>query len=163
MSKTSISWKSIWIYLKSQIEFWNLKIWFESFKVLSRQKIYFKYGSIRVVPTRTVHGPSLKIFLFQIWILQSGTYHDCKGPSLKIFRWYYFLFRFILNFQISKLDLRFQINSNGFSRHRDSGHKSKYILKEQKLFTFWTMSGGAKYLFSSHCLINNQLIRFISK
>jgi hypothetical protein len=101
---------------------------------------YFKYGSFRVVHTMTV-----------------------QGSSLKIFRWDYFLFRFILNFQISKLDLRFQINSNGFSRHRDSGHKSKYILKEQKLFTFWTMSGGAKYLFSSHCLINNQLIRFISK
>ena len=26
MSKTSISWKSIWIYLKSQIKFWNMKI-----------------------------------------------------------------------------------------------------------------------------------------
>ena len=30
--KTSISWKSVWIYLKSQIEFWNLKIWFKSEK-----------------------------------------------------------------------------------------------------------------------------------
>ena len=37
MSKTSMSWKSIWIYLKSQIELWNLKI-------------YFKYGPCGVVP-----------------------------------------------------------------------------------------------------------------
>ena len=26
MPKTSISWKSVWTYFKSQIEFWNLKI-----------------------------------------------------------------------------------------------------------------------------------------
>ena len=26
MPKTSISWKFIWIYLKSQIKFWNLKV-----------------------------------------------------------------------------------------------------------------------------------------
>ena len=37
MSKTSMSWKSIWIYLKSQIELWNLKI-------------YFKYEPCGVVP-----------------------------------------------------------------------------------------------------------------
>ena len=44
MPKTSISWKSIWIYLKSQMEFWNLKIEFKSEKVLSLLKIHFKYG-----------------------------------------------------------------------------------------------------------------------
>ena len=32
LPKTSISWKSIWIYLKSQIEFWNFIIWFKSEK-----------------------------------------------------------------------------------------------------------------------------------
>ena len=42
MPKTSISWKSIWIYLKSQIQFQNLKIWFKSEKSLSCLKIYFK-------------------------------------------------------------------------------------------------------------------------
>ena len=30
MPKTSISWKPVWIYLKSQIEFWNLKSWYKS-------------------------------------------------------------------------------------------------------------------------------------
>ena len=38
-----ISWKSIWIYLKSQIELWNLKFWFRSEKVFSRLKIHFKH------------------------------------------------------------------------------------------------------------------------
>ena len=33
-------------------------------------------------------------------------------------------FRFILNFQILKLYLRFQINSNGFSRDRSFRHKT---------------------------------------
>ena len=33
-------------------------------------------------------------------------------------------FRFELNFQISKLDLGFQINSNGFSRDRSFQHNS---------------------------------------
>ena len=34
-------------------------------------------------------------------------------------------FRFKLNFKILKLYFRFQINSNGFSRDRSFGHKSK--------------------------------------
>ena len=38
MPKTSISWKSTWIYLKSQIEFWNLKIQFKSEKFYSGWK-----------------------------------------------------------------------------------------------------------------------------
>jgi hypothetical protein len=33
-------------------------------------------------------------------------------------------FRFELHFQISKLDLGFQINSNGFSRDRSFQHKT---------------------------------------
>ena len=39
-----------------------------------------------------------------------------------IFQTGYFFFRFELNFQISKLALRFQINSKGFSRDRSFGH-----------------------------------------
>ena len=43
-----------------------------------------------------------------------------RGPGLKwIFRLDIFFFRFKSNFQISKLVWRFQINSNGFLRHRD--------------------------------------------
>ena len=41
MPKTSMSWKSIWI-LKSQIDFWNLKIQFKSDLFLFSMKIYFK-------------------------------------------------------------------------------------------------------------------------
>ena len=50
MTKTSTSWKSVWVYLKSQIKFWNLKVYLKSKKVLSRLKIYFKAGPCRVVP-----------------------------------------------------------------------------------------------------------------
>jgi hypothetical protein len=39
MPKTSISRKFVWISLKSQIEFWNLKISFKSELFLSRLKI----------------------------------------------------------------------------------------------------------------------------
>ena len=34
MLKTYMSWKSVWIYLKSQIKFWNLKIWSRSENLL---------------------------------------------------------------------------------------------------------------------------------
>jgi hypothetical protein len=45
------------------------------------------------------------------------------------------LVRFELNFHISKLDLRFQINSNGFSRDKSFGHKSQVkIGKVSSLF-----------------------------
>ena len=35
MLKTYMSWTSVWIYLKSQIKFWNLKIWSRSENILS--------------------------------------------------------------------------------------------------------------------------------
>ena len=46
-------------------------------------------------------------------------------------------FRFRLNFQISKLDMGFQINSNGFSKHRSFGHKfDEEIFIREPMFTF---------------------------
>ena len=50
MMKTSMSLKSIWIYLISHIKFWNLKSWFRSEKNFFCLKIYFKYGPFGVVP-----------------------------------------------------------------------------------------------------------------
>ena len=44
-----MSWKSVWIYLKSRIEFWNLKTWLASEKVLSHLKFYIKLGQCWVV------------------------------------------------------------------------------------------------------------------
>ena len=50
MAKTSIAWKAIWIYLKSQIKFWNLKIEFKSQKVLSCMKTSFKHEPFGLLP-----------------------------------------------------------------------------------------------------------------
>ena len=119
MPKTYISWKSIWIYLKSQIKFWNLKI----------ENLIQMWKSF--IPSEN---------LFQIWILQSGAMcvyssllrdkfeYTHLAPLRWVQVWNRFsdginLFRFRLNFQISKLNLRFQINSNGFTRHRSFGQR----------------------------------------
>ena len=99
MPKNYISWKSTWIYLKSLIKFWNLKIWFKSEKKMSRLNNYFKHGPLGVV--------HVSKFIMRL--------HQSAGPHLK------YIFRqdtFELNFQISRLNLRFQINSNEFSRDR---------------------------------------------
>ena len=78
--------------------------------------------------------------LFQIWTPRSGAMckystlsHDKleythMAPLLRVHVWNKFSdkiknFRFRLNFQISKLDLGFQKNSNGFSSNRSFGHK----------------------------------------
>ena len=44
--KPNISWKSIWIYLKSQIEFWNLKILFRFENFLPVYKFISKMGPV---------------------------------------------------------------------------------------------------------------------
>ena len=51
-----------------------------------------------------------------------------------------------LNFQISKLDLRFQINSNGFSRDRSFGHHTTpcTIIRVSLIFEF--LAGHPNYL-----------------
>ena len=116
MPKTSISWKSIWIYLKSQIEFWSLKIESKSEKVLSPLKIYFKCGLCRVVPCACIQ-------VYHVIRFNTHTWQHSVGSMFEInFQNEQENFRFELNFQISKLDLRFQINSNGFSRHRSFRH-----------------------------------------
>ena len=89
MPKTSMSWKSIWIYLQSQIQFP---------KFISTMD-----------PEEWCH---VCVFIF---IPAESKFEINFETGLK-------MFRFKLNFQISKLDLRFQINSNKFSRHWSFGH-----------------------------------------
>ena len=77
--------------------------------------------------------------LFQTWTLRSDfmcmystSSHDkleymLMAPLRRVHVWKNFkkgynFFRFKSNIQIQKRDLRFQINSNGFSRHRSFGH-----------------------------------------
>jgi hypothetical protein len=49
------------------------------------------------------------------------------------------LFRFRFNFQISKLNLRFQINTNDFSTDRSFGHQQKLHIKKltADILVFW--------------------------
>ena len=40
----SICWKSVWVYLKTQIEFWTLNMWYKFERLFSRLEIYLKHG-----------------------------------------------------------------------------------------------------------------------
>ena len=51
------------------------------------------------------------------------------------------IFRFKLNFKISKLYLRLQINSNGFSRDRSFGHKT-YSFSYHLFFSLQLLNWG---------------------
>ena len=48
-----------------------------------------------------------------------------------------FLFRFKSNFQISNIVLRFQINSNEFSRYRSFGHEIVALVVENLTMTYY--------------------------
>ena len=83
---------------------------FKSEQVLFHLKIYFKHGPGRVVPS-TLSCEKLEYTymapLHGLYVLNKSSEGIKK-----------------MNFQISNLDVRFQINSNGFSRHRSFGHKT---------------------------------------
>ena len=116
MLKTSTSWKSIWIYLKSQIKFWNLKIQSKLEILLSCLKIHFRHGPCGVV--------SCAFFqVYHVVRLNMCTLHHSTGSMFEIdFQTGQTFFRFELSFIISKLYLRFQLNFNGFSKDRSFGH-----------------------------------------
>ena len=63
------------------------------------------------------------IKLYHITNLNTSTWHHFVESMFEInFQTGQYLLRCKLNFQILKLDLRFQTNSNGFSRDRSFGH-----------------------------------------
>ena len=82
MPKTFISWKSIWIYLKSQIEFWNLKVWLKTEIFLYHVKIYFKHGPCGVVPCACIQ-------VYHVITLNTSAHIVllCKYVLNNIFRW----------------------------------------------------------------------------
>ena len=108
MLKTSTSWKSVWIYLKSQNKFWNLKIWFKSENKLFCLKIYFKCGPRRVVQCACIQP-------YHVINLNTRTRHRSVGSMFEII----FSDRIIL-FQI---EIKFEI-SDGFSWDKTFGHMS---------------------------------------
>ena len=122
LPKTYMNSEFIWIYLKSQRKFWNLKIWFKSEKKIILLEIYFKCGLRRVVQC-------VRIWPYHVINLNTHTRYHSVGsmfePEWKIFR--------------LKWNLGFQINSNGFSGVRSFGllsWKSFWInLKSQ--IKFW--------------------------
>ena len=120
MPKTSISWKSIWSYSKSQIEFWNLKIEFKPEKMLSCLKICSKKGPFGVVPFVCIQVDHVIRLNIHPSHHSSGSMFERKiSDRIK-------KFRFRLTFSVSKLYLRFQmefqpievlgISHNGMSR-----------------------------------------------
>ena len=80
-------------------------------------KIYFNHGTSRVVPCACVQ-------VYHVIRFNTYTWHHSAGSMFEIhFQTEWQIFRSKSNFQISKLDLRFQKNSNRFSRHRSFRHK----------------------------------------
>jgi hypothetical protein len=61
-----------------------------------------------------------------------------------------------LHFQISKLDFRFQINSNGFSRHRIFGHKCVSCCQ---MYVEWVFSLSKKNCCACNKFVNNKKSR----
>jgi hypothetical protein len=110
-----MSWKSVWIYLKSQIKFWNLKILFKSEWNSCISNFYFKHKVVPWVCIQTYH------------VIDSNTHtwHHSDGFMFEIdisrqYRFWDGIRKFQIWTKISNLktrDLRFQINSNRFSRH----------------------------------------------
>ena len=129
-----MSWKSVWIYLKSQIKFWNLKILFKSEWNSCISNFYFKHKIVPWVCIQTYH------------VIDSNTHtwHHSDGFMFEIdisrqYRFWDGIRKFQIWTKISNLktrDLRFQINSNRFSRHRSFGHQCLFCWTD--LSTIWS-------------------------
>ena len=122
MLKTSMSWKSVWIYLKSQNKFWNVKIWFKSENKLFCLKIYFKCGPRRVVQCACIQP-------YHVINLNTRTRHRSVGSMFEII----FSDRIIL-FQI-------EIKFSNFKSQFEISNKFKWIFKRLK---FWALVSPLK-------------------
>ena len=95
------------------VEIWNRVLKFENLIQIWKSFI----PSQNLFQTRTMQSGAMCVYS-SVSRDKVKYYTTLQGPSLKyIFTCDNRFFRFILNFQISKLNLRFQINYNGFSRH----------------------------------------------
>ena len=120
MPKTSISWKLVWIYLKSQIEFWkkvnlSLKLFYPFCKFISNME-----------PVKWCNVCGFNLITW--WTRKKSTWQHSAASTFEIdFQTEQNFFRLKLYFQISKLDLRFQIGSNEFSSNRSFGHQCLFV------------------------------------
>lgn len=73
MPKTSISWKPVWIYFNSQIEFWTKSCLSQNF--LSCLEIYFKHG-----PPGVVHY----VFIQSYYMKNIHTWHHSSRSMYEI-------------------------------------------------------------------------------
>ena len=111
-------------------KFYLLKIYLNLFEISNR---VLKFGNVIYIWKSFI----LSEYLFQTWTRQNGamcvfqvhhvvrlnTFLYTTGSMFEIdFQTGQTFFRFRLNFKIAKLYLRFQINSNRFSRDRSFGH-----------------------------------------
>ena len=117
--------------LKIRLNLFEISTWVFSYEnliwiwhFLSCLKIYFKHGPWGVVPCACI----------QVYHV-SGVHVWNRFSDRTNF------FRFKLNFKILKLYLRFQINSNGFSRDRSFGHS---VYFDEKTSQTWLVLIGQK-------------------
>ena len=70
ITKTSMPWIFVWIHLKSQIKFWNLKIEFKPEIIFTLSENLFKHGLATVL---RVH------FFFLIFIVRVDRFQNCRS------------------------------------------------------------------------------------
>ena len=107
MPKTSISWKSIWIYLKLQI--WK-KLILAEMKMEWCHVCVFKDCPCCIQPYHMIK-------------LNTCTWYRSAVSMFEMnFQTGWKKYWFWLDFQIAKLDIIFKTNSNGFSTSRSFAH-----------------------------------------
>ena len=88
------------------------------FLAFSRSPTPVRNGKYGVVPCPCTQP-------YHVINLNTLTWHDSVGSMFEInFQTGKYFFRWKLNFQIPKFDLRFQLDSNGFSKDRSFVHNS---------------------------------------
>ena len=111
MAKTSISWKFVWKYLKIQIKFWKFNLIISLFHVWD----FFQTWTLRSVAR---------------WVYLTLSYNKIEyrqmAPLHRVRVWNKFWDRIKLSKIQINIGLRFEINSNGFSRDRSFGHDSQF-------------------------------------
>ena len=102
---------------ENPFEFIFFKLSFEIWKFNINLEIYFNHGYYRVVPCACIQ------VYHKIRLNTRTLNHSARSTfEINVQTTGWFIFRFKSKFSISKLVLRFQINSNRFSWHRSFQH-----------------------------------------
>ena len=103
MLKTSMSWKFVWMYLKSQNKFWNLKFWFKSEKKNFSSENLLKRGPGRVVQCECIQPYHLINLNTRTWQHSIGFMLEIKfSDRIKLFQ---------IEIEFSNFKTRFEISN----------------------------------------------------